>query len=173
MTWQSQALVCEIAQLEGCGCQITARKMEDIQLVTFKLGNEEYGINIGCVREIIKRLEITYVPKAPRFVEGLINLRGIIVPVIDIRRLFDIEPVGNDNDNRIIVAEVNERILGIIVDCVSEVRKVDMDNIEPVPPTISLIDNKYLDGVDRINDQILILLKLDKVLSSENLMADG
>ena len=144
--------------------------MEEVRLVTFKLGNEEYGVDIGLVREIIKFLDITPVPQSPEFVEGLINLRGIVVPVIDIRKLFDIEPVGNEDDRRIVVVEVNGRTLGVLVDCVSEVKEIDMDNIEPVPPTISLIDHKYLGGVDKIDDQILILLKLDKILNTENLM---
>ncbi|MGR3179003.1 MAG: chemotaxis protein CheW [Candidatus Anammoxibacter sp.] len=144
--------------------------MEEVRLVTFKLGNEEYGVDIGLVREIIKFANITPVPNAPKFVEGLINLRGIIVPVIDIRKLFDIEPVGNKDDRRIIVVEVNGRTLGVLVDCVSEVKEIDMDNIEPVPPTISLIDHKYLGGVDKVGDKILILLELDKILNTENLM---
>ncbi len=144
--------------------------MEDIQFVTFKLGNEEYGININYVREIIKFLEITTVPKAHYFVEGLINLRGIIIPVLDFRKLFDISPIGNSSNNRIIVVEANDRTLGIIVDSVSEVRNVNMSNIEIVPPTISVIDNKFIEGIDKVNDQILILLKLEKILSSETLL---
>ncbi|MGR3317265.1 MAG: chemotaxis protein CheW [Candidatus Anammoxibacter sp.] len=147
--------------------------MENVKLVTFKLGNEKYGVDIALVREIIKFFDITPVPNAPRFVDGLINLRGIIVPVIDIRKLFDIEPVGNEGDRRIIVVELNGRTLGVLVDCVSEVKEIDMDNIEPVPPTISLIDHKYLDGVDKVDDQILILLKLDKILNTENLMGSN
>lgn len=144
--------------------------MEEIQLVTFKLGNEEYGINISLAREIIKTVEITPVPKSPHFVSGLINLRGIIVPVIDLRKLFDIDSHGDKDKNRIIVVEVNDRTLGIAVDTISEVRNLNPSNIEPIPPTVSVIDHKYLDGVGKIGEHILILLKLEKVLSSENLM---
>ena len=146
--------------------------MAETKLVTFKLGREEYGIDIGLVREIIKFFDITHVPKAPIFVEGLINLRGIIVPVIDIRKLFDIEAVGNEEDCRIIIVEVNGRTLGVLVDSVSEVREMEMNNIEPVPPTISPIDHKYLGGVAKINGQILIILELDKILNTDNLMGE-
>lgn len=144
--------------------------MEELQLVTFRLGTELYGINISKVREIIKVIEITSVPKAYYFVEGLINLRGVIVPVIDLRKMFEITSIGEDKENRIVVVEVNDRILGILVDSVSEVMKLNTDNIEPVPATLSGIDNKYLGGVGKVDDQILIILKIEKVLSSENLI---
>lgn len=144
--------------------------MEEIQLVTFKIGDEEYGINISLVREIIKTIEITPVPKSPHFVSGLINLRGIIVPVIDLRKLFDIDSCGDKDKNRIIVVEVNDRTLGITVDTVSEVRNLNTSDIVSVPPTVSIIDHKYLDGVGKIGEHILILLKLEKILNSENLM---
>lgn len=144
--------------------------MEETQLVTFKLGTETYGIDISTVREIIKIVDITNVPKAPHFVSGLINLRGVIIPVVDLRKMFDIKPFGNSVDNRIIVVDANERSIGILVDNVSEVRNLNSEEVEPVPNIVSGIDNKYLDGVGKIDDQILILLRLDKVLSTENLM---
>jgi len=144
--------------------------MEETQLVTFRLGNEIYGINISTVREIIKIVDIANVPKAPHFVSGLINLRGIIIPVVDLRKMFDIKPFGNSVDNRIIVVDANERSIGILVDNVSEVRNLNSAEVEPVPNIVSGIDNKYIDGVGKIDDQILILLRLDKVLCTENLM---
>ncbi len=146
--------------------------MEEIHLVTFRLGPEEYGIKINLVREIIKVIEVTTVPKSQYFVQGLINLRGVIIPVIELRKLFGIEPLGDVSHNRIIVVEVNDRTMGILVDSVSEVRKLNTAEIEAVPSTVSVIDNKYLGGVGKIGDHILILLKLDVVLNIENFMAE-
>ncbi len=139
------------------------------QLVTFKLGKEEYGVSIEQVREIIRIVEIINVPKSPAFVEGLINLRGTVVAVIDLRKRFSIEPEGEEEDARIIVVEVQGRTIGVMVDSVSEVLRLSKSSIDDVPPTVSGVDAKFLFGVGKIGDRLLMLLDLDKILSSNEL----
>jgi len=142
---------------------------KELQLVTFKLGKEEYGVNIEQVREIIRVVEIIHVPKAPSFVEGLINLRGTVVSVIDLRKRFDISPCGEKENERIIVVEVQGRTIGVIVDSVSEVLRLSSKNIDDVPPTVSGVDTKFLFGVGKIGDRLMMLLDLDKILSTDEL----
>ncbi|MDX9702940.1 MAG: chemotaxis protein CheW [Candidatus Auribacterota bacterium] len=141
----------------------------ELQLVTFRLGKEEYGVNIEQVREIIRIVEIIHVPKAPAFVEGLINLRGTVVSVIDLRKRFDIVPSGEKEAERIIVVEVQNRTIGVIVDSVLEVLRLSSSNIDDVPPTVSGVDTKFLFGVGKIGERLMMLLDLDKVLSTEEL----
>lgn len=141
----------------------------ELQLVTFRLGKEEYGVNIEQVREIIRVVEIIHVPKAPSFVEGLINLRGTVVSVIDLRKRFDITPSGEKEAERIIVVEVQNRTIGVIVDSVLEVLRLSSSNIDDVPPTVSGVDTKFLFGVGKIGERLMMLLDLDKVLSTEEL----
>ncbi len=141
----------------------------ELQLVTFRLGKEEYGVNIEQVREIIRIVEIIHVPKAPAFVEGLINLRGTVVSVIDLRKRFDIIPSGEKEAERIIVVEVQNRTIGVIVDSVLEVLRLSSSNIDDVPPTVSGVDTKFLFGVGKIGERLMMLLDLDKVLSTEEL----
>ncbi len=142
---------------------------KELQLVTFRLGKEEYGVNIEQVREIIRIVEIIHVPKAPTFVEGLINLRGTVVSVIDLRKRFEITPSGEKEAERIIVVEVQSRTIGVIVDSVLEVLRLSSTNIDDVPPTVSGVDTKFLFGVGKIGERLMMLLDLDKVLSTEEL----
>lgn len=146
---------------------VTTEKVS--QLVTFKLGKEEYGVAIEQVKEIIRIVEIISVPKSPTFVEGLINLRGTVVAVIDLRKRFDINPEGEKDDERIIVVEVQGRTIGVRVDAVSEVLRLAASSIDEVPPTVSGVDSKFLLGVGKIGDRLLMLLDLDRILSSEEL----
>lgn len=145
-------------------------RFEEVQLVTFTLGKEEYGVDINKVREIIRLVGITHVPKAPSFVEGLINLRGMVVPIVDLRKRFDIEADGDRKDIRIMVVDVNGKTLGVIVDSVSEVLRLQGENIEPAPATVSSgVDTRFLKGVGKIGDHLMLLLDLDKILSLEEL----
>lgn len=134
------------------------------QLVVFQLAGETYGIDISSVHEIIRMQTITQVPRTPEFVEGVINLRGKIVPVIDLHKRFGL-PVGEETQNsRIMVVEVNGVTVGMIVDSVSEVLRLPVANIEPPPPMLSGVDVAYLRGVGKWQEQLIILLDLDKVL---------
>ncbi len=144
------------------------RKMtEEEQLVSFKIENEEFGVNIEEVQEIIRLPEITKVPQAPFFVEGVINLRGNVLPVIDLRKRFDLEATKKTNATRIVVANVESKTTGIIVDSVSEVLRLPKDSIEPPPPIIAGIEAKYLRGIGKLNEgkRLLILLNLKEILT--------
>jgi len=144
------------------------RKMaEEEQLVSFKIENEEFGVGIEEVQEIIRLPEITRVPKAPSFVEGVINLRGNVLPVIDLRKRFDLEATKKTNATRIVVVNVDDKTTGIIVDSVSEVLRLSKDAVEPPPPIVAGIEAKYLRGIGKLNDgkRLIVLLDLNEVLT--------
>ena len=144
------------------------RKMaEEEQLVSFKIENEEFGVGIEEVQEIIRLPEITKVPKAPSFVEGVINLRGNVLPVIDLRKRFDLEATKKTNATRIVVVNVDNKTTGIIVDSVSEVLRLPKNAIEPPPPIVAGIEAKYLRGIGKLDDgkRLIILLNLNEVLT--------
>jgi purine-binding chemotaxis protein CheW len=144
------------------------RKDEELlQLVTFSIGEEEFGVEILKVQEIIRMLEITRVPKAPDFVEGVINLRGKVIPVIDLRLRFGLTAKEHDKKTRIIVIEINQMIVGFVVDSVSEVLRIPSSTIEPPPPVISGLDSEYISGVGKLDDRLLIMLDLNRLLSKE------
>lgn len=147
-----------------------ATTLSDIsQLVSFRLGNEEYGSEIMQVREIIRIQEITPVPETPEFVEGVINLRGSVIPIIDLRKRFGMEQGSRDKDTRIVVVSVEGREVGIIVDAVAEVLRITSDQVEQAPAVVSGIGKEYLLGVAKLEDRLLIILDLNKVLSAEEL----
>lgn len=136
------------------------------QLVVFELAKETYGVDISRVQEIIRFQEITKVPKVPDFIEGVINLRGNVIPVIDLRKRFDFEEIEKTNATRIIVVEVDQYTVGMVVDAVSEVVRVNENSIEPPSNIIADIDTDYLSGVCKYEDKLIILLELSKVLSA-------
>ncbi|MDR1242937.1 MAG: chemotaxis protein CheW [Deltaproteobacteria bacterium] len=144
---------------------------ELIQLVTFSIGEEEFGVDILKVQEIIRTMEITKVPRAQAFVEGVINLRGKVIPIIDLRRRFGLNSKAHDKHTRIIVIEINNMIVGFVVDSVSEVLRIPSGTVEPPPPVVAGMDSEYINGVGKLQDRLLILLDLDKLLSSEDLEA--
>ena len=114
-------------------------------------------------------MEITKVPRAPEFVEGVINLRGKVIPIIDLRRRFGLAPKGHDKNTRIIVIEINNIIVGFVVDAVSEVLRIPASTVEPPPPVVAGVDSDYISGVGKLQDRLLIMLDLDKLLSSDDL----
>ncbi|MDR1490309.1 MAG: chemotaxis protein CheW [Desulfovibrio sp.] len=140
---------------------------ELLQLVTFSIGEEEFGVDILKVQEIIRTMEITKVPRAEAFVEGVINLRGKVIPIIDLRRRFGLDSKAHDKHTRIIVIEINNMIVGFVVDSVSEVLRIPAGTVEPPPPVVSGLDSEYISGVGKLQDRLLILLDLDKLLSGE------
>lgn len=143
--------------------------MEEIQIVAFRLANEEYGVNILNVQEIIRPTEVTRVPKALHYLTGVINLRGNVVPVINLRKRFDIEKEINEDDNntRIIILNLYDLNIGITVDSVTEVLRLKEDEIEE-PNLIEVLDNKFVQAVGKCNDRLIILLNLDEVLELES-----
>jgi purine-binding chemotaxis protein CheW len=140
---------------------------ELLQLVSFKIGNEEFGVEILIVHEIIKMLQITKIPNAPEFVEGIINLRGKIIPVIDLRTRLHMVKKDSDKDSRIIVVEVENKTIGFIVDSVNEVIRIPVNVTEAPPELITGIDSEYIKSVGKLDDRLLILIDLNKVLKSD------
>ncbi len=140
---------------------------ELMQLVTFSIGEEEFGVDILKVQEIIRMMEITKVPRAPDFVEGVINLRGKVIPIIDLRKRFGLITRDHDKHTRIIVIEINNMIVGFVVDSVSEVLRIPSNTVEPPPPVVSGLESEYISGVGKLEDRLLILLDLDRLLSGE------
>lgn len=134
------------------------------QLVVFSLANEEYGVPITQVQEIIRKPEITRIPGMPDFIEGVINLRGKIIPVIDLRKRFGLERKEESDKTRTVVADAANQTIGLVVDSVSEVVNLPKDQIDPIPPSIASIDAEYLSGVGKIEKRIVILLDLGKLL---------
>lgn len=138
--------------------------------LTFQLDNEEYGVEILKVREIIGLMDITKVPQTPDFVEGVINLRGKVIPVIDLRSKFGLERTEYNEQTCIIVVDVG-LMMGIIVDTVSEVNDFVSENIEPPPQLGGSVDTSFILGMGKIKDDVKILLDIDKVLTTEELVA--
>ncbi len=141
-----------------------------MQLVSFVIAEEEFGVDILKVQEIIRPPEITRVPNAPSFVEGVINLRGRIVPIVDLRARFGLPPREQDKDTRIVVVELEEQVTGFQMDAVKEVIRVEQDVIEPPPELAIGIDTDYLKGVAKLEERLLILLDLEEVLSENELI---
>ncbi|XPV74811.1 MAG: chemotaxis protein CheW [Desulfovibrio sp.] len=140
---------------------------EIIQLVTFSVGGEEFGVNILRVHEIIRTMNYTKVPKAPDFVEGVINLRGKIIPIIVLRRRFGMASVPHSKKTRIVVMEIGGMVLGFVVDSVSEVLRLPASRIEPPPPVVTGVESEYIEGVGKLDGRLLIMLDLDRLLSGE------
>ncbi len=137
------------------------------QLVSFVLDKEEFGVDILMVQEIIRLTTITPIPNAPEFIEGVINLRGKIIPVIDLRKRLNIGEKSPEyaKQTRILVIEIDGNVTGFIVDAVSEVLKIPTDQIEPPPEIIvSSIDSEYIEGVIKLNEKLLVLLDFRKIL---------
>ena len=137
------------------------------QLVVFDLANEHYGLDIGTVESIIKMQPITAVPRAPSFVEGVTNLRGTVLPVIDLRRRFGLPIQEDTKDTRIVVVEMNDSTVGMVVDGVSEVLRVDEEAIEPPSPIVTTVDSAFITGIAKLDERLVILLDMGKVLNGE------
>src|SRR6202011_505655 len=139
---------------------------ETIQVVSFKLGAEEYGVDIAQVQEINRMVAVTHVPRAPEFMEGVINLRGQLIPIIDLRTRFGMPRTEHTKNTRIVVTEIGTKRVGMVVDSVSEVLRLPVDQIEPAPEMITGIDTEYIRGVGKIEDRLIILLDLARIISS-------
>jgi purine-binding chemotaxis protein CheW len=138
---------------------------ETIQVVSFKLGSEEYGVDIAQVQEINRMVAVTHVPRAPQFMEGVINLRGQLIPIIDLRTRFGMPRAEHTKSTRIVVTEIGAKRVGMVVDSVSEVLRLSTDQIEDAPEMITGVDTEYIRGVGKIEDRLIILLDLAKIIS--------
>jgi purine-binding chemotaxis protein CheW len=140
-----------------------------LQLVTFEVGGEEFAVDILAVQEINRMMQITRVPQSPPEVEGVINLRGRIVPVVDLRQRFGMESRASSSESRIIVVDVSGRTVGFIVDRVHEVLRIDRNIVEPAPTMSTSVDSDYIQGVGKLEDRLLILIDLDRLFSRQEL----
>lgn len=135
-----------------------------LQLVSFNIGDEEFGVDILKVQEINRMVEITKVPQAPHYVEGVINLRGKVIPIVDLRKRFNLEVKEYDKNTRIVVVDIEGAIIGMVVDSVSEVLRLPSNTIEPPPEIVTGVNSEYIKGVAKLEDRLLIFLDLSKVV---------
>ena len=138
-----------------------------MQLVSFRLAQEEYGIEITKVQEIILMGEITRVPQTPDYIKGLINLRSTVIPIVDLRLRFGLAQEEVTDETRIMVVNVAGKTIGIIVDAVSEVLRISHEQIAPPPPTVAGLGREYLTGLVKLENRLLILLDIDRILGQE------
>lgn len=140
----------------------------DFHLVTFNLG-EEYGFPISQAQEIVRVGGITMVPNSPPYMEGVINLRGRVLPVLNLRKRLGLSDKEMSKASRIVVTEVGNTVIGLLVDAVSHVIKIPPESVEPAPDEVLEIDTDYITGVGKLNDKMIILLDLEKLLRREKL----
>ncbi len=138
------------------------------QIVSFRLANEEYGVDIMRVQEIILVGQITKMPEVPDYICGLINLRGHVIPIVDLRRRFGLPIKENDEHTRIIVMNVENKTTGMVVDAVNEVLRISPDQIEPPPSSIAGIDHAYITGLVKFEEKLLVLLNIENILTRED-----
>jgi purine-binding chemotaxis protein CheW len=136
-------------------------------LATFFLSREEYGVDVRLVQEIIRISEITPVPRAPESIKGVINLRGRIIPVVDLKRKLGLGDADQGRRGRIVVVRLRERLVGLLVDAASQVLKVPVSSIDPAPDAVVEIDADYIRGVAKLPDRLIILMDLERILSLE------
>ncbi len=145
--------------------ETTAVSEEVLQFVTFTLGNEEYAVDILNVQEINRITDITQVPNSPDYVEGVINLRGKVIPVINLRKKFHMEEKPTDDTSRIIIMEISGITNGLIVESVSEVLRIASSALEPPPPMSSDIQSHFIKGIAKLDTRLIILIDLNKLLN--------
>jgi purine-binding chemotaxis protein CheW len=146
-------------------------KEGETQLVVFVLASEEFACNIADVREVLKMIRVTPLPRSLDFVEGVINLRGEVIPVIDLRKRFNLPAVDRTDESRIIIVEVEERMVGLTVDSVSEVIRLSNKQIQEAPNQVAGEQTNLIMGVGKIDERMLIILNLERILTSEEQIA--
>jgi purine-binding chemotaxis protein CheW len=145
-----------------------AESVIEKQAVVTKIGNEFYVIDIMKIKEIIKTIKLTPIPKAPDFIEGVINLRGIVIPIVDMRKRFEL-PISEEKNprSRIVIVSIEKKIVGLIVDEVKEVIKINVKEIKPPPRMLEGVNTEFIFGVYKYNEELLMILKLDSLLTDE------
>ena len=146
---------------------------KDLHLVGFRIGKETFGVPIALVHEIVRVPEITSVPDAPDYIEGVINLRGKIVSIVDLRKRFGEKEIKSHKKNRILVAEVEGNMVGLVVDAASEVLKISSGDVEDPPNVFEEGELNYVTGVGKFKDRLVILIELNKVLQRGELRRLG
>ncbi len=138
----------------------------ETQLVVFDLASEYYGVDIGDVREIIRMQNVTRVPGTPAYMEGVTNLRGKVVPVVDLRKRLNLKVKAQTKESRIVVMDIGGKDVGVIVDGVTEVLRIPLASVEPPSQMVANSDSAYIRGIAKLEDKLVILLDLDRVLAS-------
>ena len=141
-----------------------AVEQDYIKVIVFQLADKEYAIPVSYVRGIEKLMHITRVPKTPRYVKGVINLRGVVTPIIDLRERFGITDLGNEETTRIIIVMLENMEVGFVVDSANDVLDIPVDTIEQQPEVVGSFEEAFISGVAKIDNRLLILLHLDKIL---------
>lgn len=147
--------------------------MATLQQVVFKLDKEEYGLNIMCVNGIEKYQEVVKIPNSPEYVDGIINLRGEVLPVFSLRKKFHLSEKENDDKTKIIVAYTNNMKIGFVVDVVVEILNIDEEDIEATPKILTGIDRRYIKSVAKVGERMIILLDIELIVSDEEKMSLG
>ena len=144
---------------------MTKTTMDDIKVIVFQLVDKEYVIPVSQVQSIEKMMHITRVPKTPSFVKGVINLRGVVTPIIDLRERFELQANALDDRSRMIMIKVEDMEVGLIVDAANDVLDIPSSAIEPQPDVVGSIESEFIAGVAKLDRRLLVLLQLDKVLN--------
>jgi len=139
------------------------------QVVCFRIGRELFGVSIHIVQEIVRVPEVTPVPEMPGFVEGVINLRGKIVSIVDLGKRLKIEAAAKTRTNRILVIEVERKVIGLLVDAVTEILRIPPESVEPAPDIVTSVGAEYIVGVGKLPDKLIILLDLKNILKPEEI----
>jgi purine-binding chemotaxis protein CheW len=141
-----------------------------VQLVTFRIGGEEFGLDVFQVHEILRHEEPTTMPKAPAFVEGVLDVRGTLVPVVDLRKRFEVHDLRYDEETRIILVDFQGERLGLVVDEVTEVLRAPETAVQPPPSFVKGLAAEFIRGIVRLENRLVVLLDLDRILSSQERM---
>jgi purine-binding chemotaxis protein CheW len=152
--------------------QKSRTEKKEIQAIGLRIGTEEYGLPIKSVQEVITAPRITRVPKSPAYIRGVINLRGNVIPVIDLALRFGIGETVLGADSRIVAVDVNDELVGIAAESVSKVTRLDEAAINPPPALVSGISAEYLEGVARLSDRFMIFMNLQKVLADNSMVRE-
>jgi purine-binding chemotaxis protein CheW len=171
---KSEEVAAEAAAEEAAGGDVPAAEADEdagtavdshqAEFLGFMLADEEYALDILEIKEIIRLQDITVVPRTPGYLKGIITLRGVIIPVFDLRCRLGLDEAEHDSRTRIVVVYRGEEFAGLIVDSITQVMRVDLDAIEPPPPTIGIVEAEYIKGVTHIGERLIILLNLARVL---------
>ncbi|MEF3254659.1 MAG: chemotaxis protein CheW [Deferribacterales bacterium] len=136
------------------------------QYVTFNLDSEKYAMDIMFIEEIIRVTEITEVPRAPEFIEGIINIRGKVIPVVDLKKKLGLGSISQDNNTRIIITNIRNKKVGFLVDAVNEVIRIDSSEIEPTPAVTMTLDSSYIVGMAKTDKGMIIIIDIAKIFSA-------
>ncbi|HZW32754.1 MAG TPA: chemotaxis protein CheW [Isosphaeraceae bacterium] len=153
----------------------TSRRADNpvIQLVGFRLDNEDYAIAITKIQEIILMKPITRIPQVPDFIEGLINLRGSVIPIVNLRKRFGLPNREVDDETRTIVVNIQDKTVGCIVDAVTQVMRINRDQIQPPPLSVLAVAHQYISGLARLDDRLLIILEIERLFDEQSPVVIG